>query len=142
MLNFLVAFGVEHDTNGPGSLSIHAALLCCTQFTVSLRIKNCRCALSLSQNSQVIIDHGLDLLFWLLVIQSLKVDKAMAHLSVISAPRRLQLDLYIVHHDNFFGRHSLLKKRILCILEILLVLWQVSETHRIVLLLHHRVCMV
>ena len=71
----------------------------------------------------------------MLEVQRLKVHEPVAHLGVIGATGRLKLDLHVVHHDDFLGGHGLLEKRILRILEVFLVLWQVGEADRIVLLL-------
>ena len=40
LLDLFVAFGVEHDANGPGSLPVHAALLGCADLAVGLRVEH------------------------------------------------------------------------------------------------------
>ena len=103
LLYLFIAFGVEHDANGPGALPLHAVLVRCTQLTVGLGVKHGGRALSLSQCPQIVVDHGLHLLFGLLVVDALKIDEAVTHLSVVGASRRLQLDLHVVHHDDLLA---------------------------------------
>ena len=87
----------------------------------------------MGQGAQVIVDHQRDLLFSVIVVESLEVDEPMAHLSVIAAPRGLQLDLHIVHHHDFLAGHGLVHQWVLIVAEIIFVALQVGETHRVVL---------
>ena len=78
------------------------ALLFSTELTVRLRVED-SCALRLRQCSQVVVDQGLHYFLTMLKVVCLEVDESVAHLGIVGATRSLQLELNIIHHDDFLA---------------------------------------
>ena len=103
LFNLLITFRVEDDADCPGALSVHTTAAVVLDLTVELGVEKCAGALSLGQGAQVFVHHDHHLLFTVIVVKSLEVDEPVAHLGIIAAAARLQLDLHIVHHHDFLA---------------------------------------
>lgn len=102
LLNLPIPLGVVDDADGPGALPIDLTRGR-AQFVVKFRVQHCCGTLCLHQHSQVVVDEDLDVILGNFEVVSLEIDESMAHLSVVRTTTCLQLELHVVHHDDFLA---------------------------------------